>query len=116
MPDFARILFWQTWWSWSRADNEPYTWIDIACRDFNFVEAACWFLFAAFVLLRWQKYRRSSLELGYALAFVLFGVSDLIEAWFLTSWLLWWKAINLVALYLLRRSVMRRFYPDAKVF
>lgn len=73
-------------------------------------------MFAILVLLRWRKNRRSSLELWYALAFLLFGVSDLIEAWVLTSWLLWWKVINLVAVYLLRRSVMRRFYPDANLF
>ena len=116
MPDFARILFWQTWWSWSRAENESYTWIDIACRNFNFVEATCWFVFAALVLRRSRKHHRSPLESWYAFAFILFGVSDVIEAWSLTSWLLWWKGINLVALYRLRRTVMTQFYPDAKVF
>ncbi len=115
MDDLAHTLFWKTWWSWSRPGKEPYTWVDIVCRDFNFLEAASWFVFAILVLLRWRRNRSSSLELWYALAFLLFGVSDLIEAWVLTSWLLWWKGVNLVALYLLRRSVMRKFYPDAKL-
>ena len=80
MDDLAQTLFWKTWWSWSRPSKEPYTWIDIACRDFNFVEAGAWFVFAILVIYRWQHHRRSSLELWYALAFLLFGVSDLIEA------------------------------------
>lgn len=116
ISDVPRILFWETWWSWSRATSEPRTWIDVACRDFNFVEAFAWFVFSILVYRRWRRFRRSSLELWYAFAFVLFGVSDAIEAWVLTSWLLWWKVINLTALFLLRRSVMRRLYPTAKVF
>lgn len=116
LSDVLRILFWETWWSWSRATSEPYTWIDVACRDFNFVEAFAWFVFSFLVFRRWRRFRHSPLELWYALAFVTFGISDVIEAWFLTSWLLWWKVVNLAALFLLRRSVMRRFYPTAKVF
>ena len=80
------------------------------------MEATAWFLFAALVLYRWWRHRRSSLELWYALAFVLFGLSDLIEARWLTSWLLWWKGVNLVALFWLRRTVLRRYYPDARLF
>lgn len=116
MNDVIDILFFKTWWSWTRGANEPYTWTDIACRSFNVVEAAAWFIFAVLVLIRWQRHRNSNLELWYALAFVLFGVSDVVEAFFLTSWLLWWKGVNLVALFLLRGRIMRRFYPDAKVF
>ncbi|HEY4262072.1 MAG TPA: hypothetical protein VGM98_18020 [Schlesneria sp.] len=116
MDDLAHTLFWKTWRSWSQPGDEPHTWIDIACREFNFVEAGSWFVFALLVLARWYRQRHSSLELWYSLAFVLFGISDLIEAWVLTSWLLWWKVINLVALFLLRRHVMRKFYPDAKLF
>jgi hypothetical protein len=116
MHDVLRILFFETWWSWSRPTNEPYTWMDIACRDFNFVEALAWFVFATLVLRRWFRHRHSQLELWYGAAFVLFGVSDLIEAWLLTSWLLWWKVSNLIALFWLRRTIMRRFYQDARIY
>ena len=116
MNEITRILFFETWWTWSRPANEPYTWTDVACRDFNFVEAAAWFTFAVLVFRRWRRHRQSNLEPWYVLAFVLFGVSDLIEAWFLTSWLLWWKGGNLVALFLLRRTIMRRYYHTAKVY
>lgn len=116
MNDAIRILFFETWWSWSRNSNEPHTWTDIACRSFNVIEAVAWFVFAGLVLHRWNRRRQSSLELWYALAFVLFGVSDVIETWSLTSWLLWWKAVNLLALFALRRTIMRRFHPQARVF
>jgi hypothetical protein len=116
MNDLVDILFFKTWWTWLRGPNEPYTWTDIACRCFNFVEAAAWFVFAALVSIRWRRNRRSSLELWYVLAFVLFGISDVIETWSLTSWLLWWKGVNLVALFLLRRRVMRQCYPEAKLY
>ena len=116
MKDFTRILFFETWWTWARNTNEPYSWTDFACRGFNFVEAAAWIIFAGLVFVRWRRCRKSNLELWYMLAFTLFGVSDLTEAWVVTSWLLWWKAVNLVGLFYLRRTVMRRFYPDARVF
>ena len=111
-----RILFYETWWSWNRPAGEPYTWMEIAGRGFNVVEAAAWFIFAALVLRRGLKHRNSNVEFAYAIAFVLFGISDVIETWYLTSWLLWWKGINLVVLFSLRRSIMKRYYPDAKVY
>lgn len=116
MHDILRLLFFETWWSWSRSPNETYLWTEIASRYFNFVEAAAWFIFAGLVSRRWHRHHKSLLELWYVFAFVLFGVSDLIEAWILTSWLLWWKGINLMVLFLLRRIIMRRFYPDARIY
>ncbi len=116
MNEIVRILWFETWWSWARSDSEPYLWTDLACRGFNFVEAAAWFVFAGLVARRWWHLHRSRLELVYALAFVLFGVSDLIEAWRLTSWLLWWKGANLAALFWLRRTVLRQHYPEARLF
>lgn len=116
MNDVLRILFFETWWSWTRTGSEAYSWTDFACRGFNFIEAAAWFCFAGLVFRRWRRHRRSSLEVWYVLAFILFGISDVIEAWILTSWLLWWKGINLASLFYLRRTVMQRFYPDAKVY
>ena len=116
MNDWVRVLWFETWWSWPRPASDPYLWTDYACRGFNFVEAAAWFVFAALVLRRWQRHRRSGLELWYALGFVLFGISDLIETQYLTSWLLWWKGVNLVALFWLRRTVLLRYYPESRLF
>lgn len=114
--DVVRWLWSETWWSWNRPPNEPYFFNDIACHYFNLVEATAWFLFAALVLMRWQRFRRSILELFYSLAFLTFGISDLIEAWRLTSWLLWWKLANLIALLVLRKVVLRRCYPGSRLF
>lgn len=116
MNEAARILWFETWWSWARPANEPYLWTDIACHYFNLVEAVAWFVFAAMVLRRWRLHRRSSVELWYALAFAIFGLTDLIEAWRLTSWLLWWKGMNLIVLFWLRRIVLRRYYPESRLF
>jgi hypothetical protein len=56
------------------------------------------------------------LEVAYAMAFGLFGVTDFIEAWRLTSWLIWAKLVNLMVLLLLRRTVLRRFYPQCRLY
>jgi hypothetical protein len=116
MNEVLRILFSETWWSWSRAGNEPHTWTDVACRSFNVVEASAWFIFAVLVFRRWRRFRKSRIELWYGVAFVLFGISDVVETWALTSWLLWWKAANLLVLFRMRHIVIRRFHPDAKVY
>jgi hypothetical protein len=50
------------------------------------------------------------------LAFAFFGLSDYREAWVLQSWLIWAKIINLVALVWLRATVMRRYYPQSKLY
>ena len=106
----------ETWWKWDRPPGELLQFNDIACHYFNLFEAACWFMFCALVLQRWWINRQSVTEIGYAIAFLLFGISDLIEAWMLTSWLLWWKLVNLAALLWFRRTVMRQYYPDRRLF
>jgi hypothetical protein len=49
-------------------------------------------------------------------AFLTFGLTDFREAYELASWLVWIKLLNLIALYLLRRIVMKRYYPASKLF
>ena len=74
-------------------------------------------MFAVAVIRRyWRSQKSKSLELNYAAAFALFGVSDFIQAYRLTSWLLVWKLVNLVALLVLRRAVIKRLYPESKLF
>ena len=113
IPDW---LWAETWWSWNRTTNLPRTFQDIACHYFNLFEATVWFVFAVLVARRWWVYRRSSLEVAYAIAFVLFGLSDLVEAWNLTSRLLWWKLINLIVLFRLRNRVLKQHYPDQRLY
>lgn len=114
--DIPKWLWNETWWSWNRPPNEPYLFTDIACHYFNLLEATAWFVFAVLVLLRWRRYQRSTLELLYVFAFLTFGISDLIEAWQLTSWLLWCKLVNLIVLLIVRRTVLCRWYPDHRLF
>ena len=60
--------------------------------------------------------RRSPLEIGYALAFVTFGLTDFREAYALDSWLIWLKLVNLLVLLRFRGLVIRRFYPESKLY
>lgn len=106
----------ETWWTWNRPVHEAHTFQDIACHYFNLIEVAAWFTFAAQVLIRWTRFRRSPLELLYALAFLLFGISDLVESQRLTSWLLWWKVANLAVLFWLRKIMLTRYYPGQRLF
>ncbi len=109
-------LFVETWWTWDRPPGQVKSLQDHLCHYFNLCEATAWFIFAMLVFRRWLRYRRSSTEIAYLIAFLLFGVSDIIEAWKLTSWLLWWKVLNLAILLLLRRTIICRYYPDQRLF
>jgi hypothetical protein len=107
------VLFLRTWWTHVPGDRSLHS---LLYRNFNLAEAVAWWVFAALVLRRFFRNRRSRLEIWYALAFVLFGATDVREAWALQSWLLWVKLANLVALVKLRGAVIRRFYPDSKTY
>jgi hypothetical protein len=74
-------------------------------------EAGIWFIMATLVLKRYLRCRHSSLELGYSLAFLTFGITDVREAWVQQSWLIWLKLVNLIVLLWVRRVVIRRYYP-----
>lgn len=114
--DLLRWAWSETWWTWERPNHVPPTIQDVLCHGFNLLEASAWFVFAGLILTRWARYRRSPVELAYAGAFILFGISDLVESQWLTSWLLWWKLINLYALYRLRQWVLKRHYPDQRLY
>jgi len=51
-------------------------------------EAIAWFVIALYVLARFYRFRRTSLELAYAGLFVLFGLSDLRESYVVQPWLI----------------------------
>ena len=112
MQDVLHFLVTRLWWTYDPQGDpysQPYHWI-------NLVEGTAWLIFALLVLLRYKKNKHSPLELWYALAFITFGLSDFREAYYLHSWLILFKGANLVALFMLRRIVMRRFYPASKVY
>lgn len=81
---------------------------------FNTVEAVAWFTFAAIVLFRWTRNRKSPLEVLYSLLFLLFGISDVIEIIFYPLWLLLAKAIILAGLLFTRRHLIRVHYAGKK--
>jgi len=110
----ADDLLFRTWWSYN---PDSSTWIDIALlHGFNLFEGCVWLVLSALVLGRYLRYRRSVLELVYALTFFTFGLTDFREAYTLQSWLIWVKVINLAALWWLRSTILRRFYPSSRLY
>ncbi len=113
MNRVCEILFLTTWWAYDPMDRSAHS---VLVHWFNLFEGAAWLAFAALVFRRYHQFRRSRIEVAYGAAFVLFGLTDFREAYSVQSWLLWLKLVILVALFCLRRSVMRRFYPESKVY
>ncbi|APW58674.1 hypothetical protein [Paludisphaera borealis] len=106
-------LWFRTWWTYP-SGGPP--WIEIPYHVFNLFEGAVWTLLSALVLRRYLRHRRSAVELAYALAFFTFGLTDFREAYSLQSWLILAKGANLLALFWLRSFVIRRYYPESKLF
>lgn len=113
MNDLIDILWSHTWWQYESTSDSPY---NLPYHWFNIAEGVTWFVFALLVLLRWNRARQSSIEIAYVFAFVMFGVTDLLESQALTSWLIWLKLVNLIALIWIRAIVIRRFYPQSKLY
>src|SRR5262249_4980434 len=115
MIDFVggRKLLTHAWWRY--APSEPFG-FSAVYHWFNLFEGLAWCLVAGLVLRRFLRYRKSPLEIIYALAFVTFGLSDFVEAHALTSWLIIAKGANLVILFALRRHLLRSYYPESKTY
>jgi hypothetical protein len=107
------LLLTRAWWVYCPGSADIHAQL---YHSFNLVESSVWWVFAALVLLRFMRFRKSPRELLYALAFVLFGLTDLRESYCLSSWLIWAKLVNLGLLLWLRATVMRRFYPHSRVY
>lgn len=90
------------------------TLFDLGYRGFNLLEAAIWFLCAVLVMRRWWRNHRSRFEPAYAGAFLLFGLTDVREAFQLDVPLLVVKSMVLLALGWLRWKV-RPLYPGSKL-
>ena len=113
MAEALRVLFTRVWWTWDARDEQ---WFSIAYHWFNIVEGVAWAVLAGLVFGRFLKHRGSVLEIGYSFAFLTFAFTDFREAWEQSSWLIWLKVVNLVVLLWIRGVVMRRWYPEARVY
>ena len=108
----CNFLVFKVWWAYPPEDNLAY---GILYHLFNLSEGLVWLGCAGYVAARYWRNRFSPLEVWYAGAFILFGCTDFWEAYQLTSWLLWLKLLNLIALLKLSMIVKRRLYPTAKM-
>jgi hypothetical protein len=107
------ILLRRTWWTYPTSRPDTF---DTAYHWLNVCEAGIWFVLAALVFARYLRQRHSPLEVCYAAAFLLFGLTDVQEARELSSWLIWLKLLNLIVLLCLRHVVLKRYYPGSKMY
>lgn len=110
----ADLLWFRVWWSYRRRGQVD--WVEVPYHAFNLVEGTAWLALAGLVLRRYRHHRRSPVEVAYALAFATFGLTDFVEAYALTSWLLWLKGVNLLILARFRAVVIARHYPASRLF
>lgn len=111
------IALWQ-WLTnslWRYSAVAPST-FSAAYHWFNLGEGLAWCVIGILVGRRYLSYRKSSLEIVYALAFVTFGLSDFVEAYALTVLLILGKGANLIVLFALRRFILQHHYPQTKAF
>ena len=106
------LLWTRSWWIYQPTGNIPSE----VYHYFNLFEAMAWILLAILVLVRYLHRRSSTWEIAYAFAFLLFGLSDIREAYELNSWLIWAKGLNLAVLLLLRRMIQSRYYPESQLY
>ena len=112
MANSLELVFWHTWWSYIPDSTD---WFSLVYHWFNIAECVAWVVFSLLVLIRFWTHRKSRLELWYAAAFVAFAITDFREAWEQSSWLIWLKLVNLILLLWLRRIIMTRHYPAARL-
>ena len=113
MGNLLETVFIRIWWTYDA--EEPFG-FSTCYHWFNILEGLVWLVFSALVLLRFLRHRHSRVELCYCALFAAFGVSDFVEAWQQSSWLIWLKLFNLYGLVRAREHVMRRHYPKARVY
>ena len=101
------------WWQYSAREPSGFS---VTYHWFNLAEGTAWCVIAGLVLRRFVRYRKSCLEVVYAMGFVAFGLSDFAEARALTTWLILAKGANLILLFLLRSHLLRWHYPSSKTY
>ncbi|MFK7790800.1 MAG: hypothetical protein AB8C95_15070 [Phycisphaeraceae bacterium] len=114
MADLLDWLWLHTWWSYAGSEDPLHAAI---YRGVNIIEGLFWVGFCAVVLFRHARNpQRQAIEWAYAGAFLCFGLTDFREAIALQSWLIWVKLINLIVLLWLRTRVIKKLYPNSKVY
>ncbi|MEM9253067.1 MAG: hypothetical protein AAGB29_12020 [Planctomycetota bacterium] len=81
----------------------------------NLLEAVAWFAVAAWVLRRHVKQGGGGWNYAYAAAFVVFGLSDVLESQMVPIWLVAAKGVIFGLILWLRYEVLRRYYPGRKL-
>jgi hypothetical protein len=109
----VELLWFKVWWKFPHPVDPLFS---IPYHVFNLFEGTCWAILAFLVLRRYLIHGRSLVGVGYAAAFLTFGLTDFREAYELSSWLVWLKLINLIVLIQLRRVVMKRWYPESNLY
>lgn len=102
----------RAWWTWGPGAQLP----DQIYHYGNIAEGIAWIALGVLVLRRWRLQRHGPLEPLYAAAFVVFGLTDFQEARELSTWLILVKGVNLGILLALRAIVIRRFYPQSRLY
>tara|TARA_R110002072_G_scaffold302603_1_gene486614 strand:- start:58806 stop:59126 length:321 start_codon:yes stop_codon:yes gene_type:complete len=100
-------------WRYTPGDGQ---WFATIYHGFNIAEGCAWIVCAGLVLRRFLIHRKSAVETYYAVPFLAFAVTDFVEAWEQSLWLIWLKLLNLIVLFQLRRTIMSRYYPTAKLY
>ncbi len=104
-------IFRHVWWQWDPATADVFSAI---YHWFNLAECAIWLVCGVIVAHRGLRSRKSTLESPYSAAFVVFGLTDALEAWQQSTPLILIKLVNLTLLFVLRRRVMC-LYPEARL-
>lgn len=103
---------------------DPEDALSIGYSTLNVVEAIAWFAVAVWVLVRLKRRKPVGGALGlsgaawcriYALAFVVFGLSDVMESQVVPVWLVAAKGVIFAAIVGIRFVVVRKCYPGAKM-
>jgi hypothetical protein len=106
-------IFTQVWWRYDSQDSSLWSQV---YHTFNLAEGVIWLILGVLVARRFHSFRRTRLEILYSVAFMTFAASDFREAWQQSSGLILLKLCNLIALFWLRRRIMRHSYPDASLY
>ena len=113
VSETLEIIFIRTWWQYTPDDVQ---WFTAIYHWFNLAEGCAWVVCSWLVFRRFLIHRKSRSEICYAVAFLTFAITDFVEAWEQSSWLIWLKLVNLIVLIQLRRTIMSRYYPTAKLY
>jgi hypothetical protein len=89
--------------------------VDYGLISFNAVEALFWFACAVYVLGRNACGHRAPWEVVYGGLFVLFGLTDVVEVFQVSSPLIWVKLFILVPLFVVRHRVLGKYAPRPKL-